>query len=111
RAGGRESQTERPGAHPESRGGIYLPEFQPDRRSQRLRERGAALNLPRHGLQGAKAAGAKEAGEGWDVAPHEALSLAAFRRSAATPGGSASAGGQPHRYFWPMSPRVISIRR
>src|SRR5947209_18651965 len=62
---------------------FHLSKFQPDRRSHRVRKRGTALNLSRHGGSRASApctAGARTRGDG---APYAALSLAALGRSAA----------------------------
>ena len=70
-------------AHPQPRDRLHLPGLQPDRRPHGLRERRAAAHLPRHGRQGAQGARAGGARAGRHVAPHEALPVAALRRSAA----------------------------
>ena len=70
-------------ARAQPRDRVHLPELQPDWRSQRLRERRAAPDLPRHEVGRAQGAGDGGAREGRHGAPLEAPAQPALGRSAA----------------------------
>ena len=84
-------------AHSQPGDRVHLPEFQPDRRSHRLRERRAAADLPAEDAGGrTQEARDGSAGAGRHGAPHAALS----RRSSPAVNSSASPwrahlGGKP----------------
>ena len=70
-------------ARAQPRDRVHLPELQPDRRPDRLRERRAAAHLSRHEVGRAQGARDGRAREGRHVAPREAPAEPALRRSAA----------------------------
>jgi energy-coupling factor transporter ATP-binding protein EcfA2 len=79
-------------AHPQSRDRLRLSGLQPDRRPHRLRKRGTPADLSQHGgrrTQEARAGSSRTSRHG---APHEALPVAALRRSTAARRGGPRAG-------------------
>ena len=70
-----------PGSQPRDR--VHLPELQPDRRPDGLRERRAAAHLPRHEVGRAARARQRRARARRHGAPRQAPALAALGRSAA----------------------------
>ena len=95
RAGGRQAQGEGPHQVPQGQHRIRVPELQPDRRAQRLRERGAASALPQHQRVGAQAARDRDSQAHEHQPPRQALPPAALRRTAAEGGHSTRRDLQP----------------
>ena len=97
-------------AHPQPRDRVHLPELQPDRRPDRLRERRAAAHLPRH--EGGRAQDARRRGarEGRHGAPREAPPQPALGRSAAARRRGARAGRRARSSCSPTSRPATSTR-
>ena len=83
RPAGRRAAGVRARARPQPRDRVHLPELQPDRRSDRVRERRAAADLSRHEVRRAQAARRSGARARRHGAPREAPAQPALRRSAA----------------------------
>src|SRR6185295_3826211 len=84
-------------AHPQPRDRVRVPELQPHRRPDRLRERRAALELPRPARGRAGHAREDRAGARGHGPPRGPPAGPALRRTAAARGGGARAGGPAER--------------
>ena len=94
RKAGAESEAFRARAHSQPRNRVHFSGVQPDRRSERLRKCRAAAHLSRHGSARSQEKGARGARARRHVAPHQALSVTALRRSAAARCRGARPGGR-----------------
>ena len=111
RPAGRGPAAVRTRARPQPRDRLHLPELQPDRRPDGLRERRAAAHLSRHEVGRAQGTRDGRPREGADGASRQAPAQPALRRSAAARRGRPRRRRLARRSCWRTSRRATSTPR